>query len=121
MRLKFSESDLLGAGWINEPLQFVARVNIRHETFWDLGNCLGQRYMVDKATAGRVSVETAERVVLAPPVTIHRTGSGQESLHLFRSDLACLYLRSHTSAKCVQQTLCTIKLRPHRLPERCVL
>ena len=77
--------------------------------------------MVGETAAGCVAVEAAEGVVLATPVAIDRTGSSQECLHPFGSDLAYLDVHSHVPAKRVEQALGAFKFLPHRLPECCVL
>ena len=64
MRLNLAESDLLGGGGVDEPLQFVWVVNIGHEALGHFRNGCRQRHTIDETAA---ESKTVNRMITKPP------------------------------------------------------
>src|SRR5262249_35230048 len=109
------------SGGVKESTQFVARVDIWHETFGWLWDESRQRRIGRKAPDDRVTIESLQQVILAMPITIDCPGSSEKGLHLIGFDVHHIDIISHTLAKGLKQTLRAFKIFPHRLPERHVL
>src|SRR5215472_11081959 len=120
MGLQFAARVLADGGGVEQPPEFVTRVDVGHESWRWFGDELGERGDVRVSPANRETIESAERFVFAMPEARDRSAASDVGVHTICLDVGHRHI-SYSSAERPQCTRFGVKTHAHRLLVRDIL
>ena len=120
MGLQFAARVLADSGGVEQPPEFVPRVDVGHESWRRFGYELGERGNVRVSPANREAIESAKRFVFAMSEARDRAAASDVGVHTICRDVGQRHI-SYGSAERSQCTCFGVETHAHGLLERAIL